>query len=595
MLSQLTFCMLLIELGLVIAATVLALVYPNAGASVLARFEQQVATLAQRPAVAVVISGIVALALRAAVLPILPIPYPGLQDEFSYQLLGDTLAHGRLTNLTHPLWQHFEYPTIIQHPTYCSMYYPAQGLFLALGQAIAGHPFWGVWLSVGLMCGAICWMLQAWVPPGWALVGGLLAAIRLGIFSYWANSYWGGAVTALGGALVLGSLPRIKRSQQPHDAVLMGVGLVLLGASRPYEGVIVAFPVLVALGLWFLKARESGQVLLKIFLPLACVVFSGFLLLLYYFCRTTGNPFLPPYITNLRTYAVDPNFFWMKLRPIPQYSSEAIRQYWAVWDVNQYEIVRHHPIVFSLVKLWMLWFFFLGPLLSMPFLALGLVLPYGMRIKDLSPGLRSLLLVCAANLLAMLLAVPVNPHYAAPMTCAIYALVMMAMMRIREWRPNGRPTGQCLVRAVPTIAVLLVLIRIAIPVFHLNIRNSSAPWTWASPWNQLRAREMIEKHLQSLPGEHLVIVRYSAQHDPREGWAANSADIDRSRIVWAQDMGSRNQELIEYFKSRHAWLLEPDQNPIRLVSYPDVDLTSSSGGANMRNDEAPNLPRGERH
>ena len=143
------------------------------------------------------------------------------------------------------------------HPTYASMYPPAEGLILAAGRAIAHEPFVGVWLSIGAMCAAICWMLQAWVPEEWAFLGGLLAVIRLGIFSYWADSYWGNAVpAAIGGALVLGALPRLLHFERCRHALVLGLGLAILANSRPYEGFALSVPVGAVSIIWLFKTRR---------------------------------------------------------------------------------------------------------------------------------------------------------------------------------------------------------------------------------------------------------------------------------------------------------------------------------------------------
>ena len=296
----------------------LAFACPELCASWFQRAEQRLKRLAQRRGLAVVMTGLAALALRAALLPILPIPTPAGDDEFGYLLLADTFAHGRLTNPTHPMWVHFESLHIIWQPTYTGMFHPAQGLIMALGQVVMGHPFWGVWLSVGLMCAAICWMLQGWLPPGWALLGGFLAVIRLGTFSYWANSYWGGAVAATGGALVLGALPRIRHSLRLREALLLGLGLAVLANSRPYEGLFLGLPVAVALGVWvFGKNRPPlGIVAKRLLAPLLLIMVLTGLAMGYYYWRTTGSPWDTPYLVNARTYG--PVYFsWQVSKTLP--------------------------------------------------------------------------------------------------------------------------------------------------------------------------------------------------------------------------------------------------------------------------------------
>src|SRR5262249_43237904 len=119
--------MLLIESGLALVILVTAPLIVKDEFRLFGLIERGLARIANRPQLAVLLVGLTALTLRAIVIPILPIPYAGVPDEFSYLLMSDTFSHGRLTNPTHPLWIHFENVNVIHQPSYCSVYYPAQG------------------------------------------------------------------------------------------------------------------------------------------------------------------------------------------------------------------------------------------------------------------------------------------------------------------------------------------------------------------------------------------------------------------------------------------------------------------------------------
>ena len=545
-----------LEISLIVAAIlgIVAVVFPNVLAGWFARFESALSRFAERRGRAVAAMFLFVIVARLLALPFLHIPVPGIHDEFSYLLMGDTFAHGRLANPTHPMWVSFETFHVNWQPAYASMYPPGQGVPLAIGELL-GNPWFGVVLSVAAMCAAITWMLQAWLPSRWALLGGVMVALKLGIASYWVNSYWGGAVAATGGALALGAMPRIARRANVRDALWLAFGIGILANSRPYEGFLFCLPIAVWF-LWWLAGKTSPRDAAAVrFWRVAAPLAVAFALIAvwmgYYNFRLTGDALLMPHMLNTRTYHSAQALLWQHPLPALHYRNQQFEDFYNGWERENYQpgVAAALRVTWEKIFRGGVNYFWTGLLLALP------AIPYALRDRKMRLPIVAMVIVA----IGVSVVVWSAAHYAAPIACVLFLLIVQAVRHLRTMRSRGRPIGVALSRA-------LVLCLVFDTVFYA-VHGVCDPLFWTCEGDVSRA--VIEKKLERTPGKHLILVRYSEdEHNIHDDWVYNGAEIDRAKVVWAREISAeQDAKLLDYFKDRKVWLVTPDTDNTYLEPY----------------------------
>ena len=482
--------------------------------------------------------------LRLVLLPWYPIPVPSGADDFGYWLLADTLRHLRLANPPHAFPEFFEQIFVLQRPTYSSMFNLGQGIALAIGWILFGHPWAGVLISGAALSAGCYWTLRGWTTPGWALTGGTIAAMEFGPLSYWTNSYWGGAVSACAGCLVFGALPRWNTNRHGRYALLLGLGLALQLVTRPFEFLLLVGAV--ALALPWLSGGRARLVLIA-----TPVIAGAGCLIALQNKAVTGSWTTTPYLAYRDQYGV-PATFTFQRNPIPHqplngeqqldYEAESAIHGTASESLGAY--IRRFCFRLRFYR------FFLLPPLYLAALAFLLQIR---TYRQLSIALSIILFAAGSNFYPYF-----YPHYVAAIAPLFLLMSVEGLRKIDTWRPAAG--------ALLLLCGGYFLFWYVVRVSSHEALASYESWDFIN-WGDPQGRIAIAQAVDRTPGNLLVFVHYAPGHAFSE-WIHNAADIDSSRVVWARDLGdTENRRLRQHYPERRVLLCEPDATPPRIREY----------------------------
>ncbi|MBC8106443.1 MAG: hypothetical protein H7Z14_07635 [Anaerolineae bacterium] len=502
--------------------------------------------IARRPFFAEAVVFCFAFVLAAIPSLIWSVPLASEPDEFSYLLAADTFAHGRLSNLPHPMTDALEYADTIQRPTYASKHPPAQGLVLALGLKLANFPILGVWVAGALACATIVWMLRPIAPPRWALLAGIVAAMHP-LIAAWNQSYWGGNVPLLGGALTLGAVLRMTRRSNLRDAFIAGIGLSILALSRPFEGAIFAL----LLAIFFLLRLSALSIVEGRFrnpIFVLAPLLPALIFLAFYNSRVTGDWKLFPHRLHQSQYMITPRFFWERPRPDLHFNSPIMHDFAMIeFDEYQQHVGWKNYLHSITLKYRILVNRYLPPslLLAAIFGAIA-----AMRTRRWTTHLALALVVLLPLIHLAIIPITRTPYFA-PAFGALFILIIAGLRSLRR---------------LPRVASIAVTITLA---------SIAAAWVQTTPSLALdahsgpavRQSQEIER-LSRLPSKHLVLVRYTGTRTPLYDFVHNGADIDGAKIVFARSIDAeRDRALLNYFHDRTTWLLTQDDSTLSFLQF----------------------------
>jgi hypothetical protein len=407
-------------------------------------------------------------------------------------------------------------------------------------------------------------------------------------------------VPAAGGALVFGGVRRTVHRPSIAAGALLGLGVVVLANSRPYEGLLACVPAALVMMRWLAWDRRvpAGSKLARFVVPIAAVLGLGCAWTAVHNRAVTGSALQLPYALHQRQYFHQGVFLFSGTRPPerpPHPQIDVLTRSWTYTPLRGTSLIREVAAnVLTRLPRTMLASFGTPPSAGRTFLGASIWIP-ALLLAGAWPSRR--LLLAAGGLLAAELAlwrweiaypamigfailavfiailratrawdrwmryivatvglvVAGNalvwwwfPHYVAPVVPLVIAAAAIGAHRLARVSPHFDPQ-----RLAVNTLLLLVLhataLTAAIGLTPRGERRDTQP-TYVD----------IRRTLTNQGGKHLVFVHYGADYPSFRGdWVYNDPDIASSIVVFAHDLGpERNRALKTAYPDRRPWSLE---------------------------------------
>jgi hypothetical protein len=506
--------------------------------------------------------------------------FPKMEDECSYVLGAQMLAHGRLWMPSPALPEFFETFWVIVKPVYCSCYFPGTALLFA-------PMFWlhtPYWLLPILVSGGIVAMLArivAELVDGVAAVLSALWLMSLGMFRGLSTMVMSHPVMLLLGLLMLWAWLRWRENRRASWALLIGVFAGWAAITRPADAIAYAIPIGAAV---LLALRDQP---IKRGLTTCIAIIAGALpflaLQIIFDVGVTGRPFETPYTYLLEEEEPGVAFGFPKFDPSAKVNSDMPEKR-AYYDWCKPFLHDHRPLE------------------SLRCLILprgaggGIDDPRLLIVADADLPSRALLLFAPVGLLALgdprrLVVAATLPtffliylfhafffeHYSLVVAPAVALLVLLGCRVLADlWAPIGPPLA---------VAILMFCVTSLWEVKQI----------FPQPQNQPAQDGMLESapigaiDRQLIPGKvqppAIVLFRSMTDFFEDPDYNLDTGSIDREPIIRARDLGPRDIEIIRYYAQhqpqRMVYLCDPDNLGISKLGTA-ADLLDQLGRAGHR-------------